>query len=407
MYGLNTIPPSRFSDHNANGLWEYSPFLCGSGLMEGLELSYRLSMMLWEQMPEPILLIHLHHAAVEKGYLTRPIGLYQSIEDLMKESFFVKGQPPTSNFGEALLAKIGETGSRSQAQRRSLRQKMGSPSNLHQVLDLSQNTFYKKPSSLALYRKADWNADAVPDNDITPGSFLFLQRIGRTKKIIDPETKKVRLEETPLIRNARAAGMDDKMLMEMVDLKAKATQAEPTLPQSVLDAMTPEGFKTMSTPEGGFQTFPSGTPSSIARPAAKSDNEFYGKDLLDLIKMDVANDVQGIMPLSSLNYLSVTVWFIIMFNKIEERLREARDPVYIEAFERPGPWERVKRVGLGMLALRPEHDKSLRLIAEVLESGRCGFMDYIYWEDLDTEPKLRQQQRSASGYEGGNECTVM
>lgn len=31
MYGLTTLPPSRFSDSNSNGLWEYSPFLCGVG----------------------------------------------------------------------------------------------------------------------------------------------------------------------------------------------------------------------------------------------------------------------------------------------------------------------------------------------------------------------------------------
>jgi hypothetical protein len=45
MHGLNTIPPSRFSSTNSNGLWEYSPFLCGVGLVEGLELSYALSLL--------------------------------------------------------------------------------------------------------------------------------------------------------------------------------------------------------------------------------------------------------------------------------------------------------------------------------------------------------------------------
>ena len=40
MYGSKAIPPSRFSKTNTNGVWEYSPYLCGVGLMEGLELSY-------------------------------------------------------------------------------------------------------------------------------------------------------------------------------------------------------------------------------------------------------------------------------------------------------------------------------------------------------------------------------
>lgn len=37
MNGLKTIPPSRFSNSNSNGLWEYYPFLCGVGLMEPWE----------------------------------------------------------------------------------------------------------------------------------------------------------------------------------------------------------------------------------------------------------------------------------------------------------------------------------------------------------------------------------
>lgn len=32
MHGLTTIPPSRFSSSNPNGLQEYSPFLCGVGM---------------------------------------------------------------------------------------------------------------------------------------------------------------------------------------------------------------------------------------------------------------------------------------------------------------------------------------------------------------------------------------
>lgn len=46
MYGLTTIPPSRFSNTNSNGLWEYSPFLCGVSLVEVLELSYSIGLMI-------------------------------------------------------------------------------------------------------------------------------------------------------------------------------------------------------------------------------------------------------------------------------------------------------------------------------------------------------------------------
>lgn len=57
MHGLDTIPPSRFSNTNTNGLWEHSPFLCGSGLAEALELAYAVSFRFWDRMPEPLCLI--------------------------------------------------------------------------------------------------------------------------------------------------------------------------------------------------------------------------------------------------------------------------------------------------------------------------------------------------------------
>ncbi len=53
VLGFANIPPSR-----RNGLWEYSPFLCGVGLMESLELAYLAGMSLWEGLCEPTTLIH-------------------------------------------------------------------------------------------------------------------------------------------------------------------------------------------------------------------------------------------------------------------------------------------------------------------------------------------------------------
>ena len=74
MYGLNTTPASRFSKYNANGLWEHYPLLCAAGLVEGLVLSQRVVMLLWDKIPEPTLVLHLHNMLVKKGYL-REVGL--------------------------------------------------------------------------------------------------------------------------------------------------------------------------------------------------------------------------------------------------------------------------------------------------------------------------------------------
>lgn len=37
-----------------HGIWSYSPFLCGAGLMEALEIAYRVSMKIWDETPEPL-----------------------------------------------------------------------------------------------------------------------------------------------------------------------------------------------------------------------------------------------------------------------------------------------------------------------------------------------------------------
>lgn len=53
MQESTIMPSSRFSNTCSNGLWEYSPFLCGVGLMEALEIAYSVSMTMWEGLPEP------------------------------------------------------------------------------------------------------------------------------------------------------------------------------------------------------------------------------------------------------------------------------------------------------------------------------------------------------------------
>ena len=59
--GKDTGHQTRFSTamdgDSWTGLWKYSPFLCGAGLMEALEIGYRVSMKLWEATPEPFVRI--------------------------------------------------------------------------------------------------------------------------------------------------------------------------------------------------------------------------------------------------------------------------------------------------------------------------------------------------------------
>lgn len=88
MYGLNTIPPSRFTSTNPNGLYEYSPFICGAGLLEGLELDYLIGVYTWDTAPELTMVIHLHSMLENKGFLEKPVGLWSSIAGISADSLF-------------------------------------------------------------------------------------------------------------------------------------------------------------------------------------------------------------------------------------------------------------------------------------------------------------------------------
>ncbi|KAL1897860.1 hypothetical protein Sste5346_003712 [Sporothrix stenoceras] len=89
MQDAGGAPGSRFTSTNANGMWQYSPFLCGTGPEEALAESYRCSFTVMERILEPGLLVHLHNMLTKEGYLTRPIELYEKLEQLFAKLFSV------------------------------------------------------------------------------------------------------------------------------------------------------------------------------------------------------------------------------------------------------------------------------------------------------------------------------
>jgi hypothetical protein len=104
MEGLTSIPPSRFSNTSPNGLWEYSPYLCGVGLRGGLEIAHGLGLAIWDAHTEPAYLMHLHNMLVKKGYISGPIDLYAGIGDIFTKEFFANGKVPDSQFTNGLKA---------------------------------------------------------------------------------------------------------------------------------------------------------------------------------------------------------------------------------------------------------------------------------------------------------------
>ena len=62
----------------------------------------------------------------------------------------------------------------------------------------------------------------------------------------------------------------------------------------------------------------------------KSGNEM--RDNIALLKMDLINDISGeAQPLSSINYCWVTANMLLLFTRIEGKLKELRNPLWVHA----------------------------------------------------------------------------
>ncbi|TVY37932.1 hypothetical protein LOCC1_G006747 [Lachnellula occidentalis] len=360
---LKTIEPSRFSNTNANGLWEYSPFLCGAGLAEALELAYSLNFWIWDRIPEPMCIIHLHNMLVKKGYIAKPVGLWDTLQAFFSNEFFAGGKIPDSDFSEGFLAVCSESGSRQATfQRRAISRNVARTAvDLHGALNMDANRFFKNKSLLRIYREAEWIPDRIPDDEVTMPSGLEAVRICKTKVITDPVTGKKVLEDTPITIKSRARGTTDE---EMIELTSSLQHSGDDLSiPAEIRASIPEGYT--------YQTY---KPSPLLE----------GTQLLDILKRDMVNDISGEgHPLSSLNYTFVTCRMMMMFTMIENRLQDRRNHLWTRAYEEEPRMMREKRVSLTALVLAGEDEECMQVIADVFQDQRCGWMTHIYWEGLE------------------------
>lgn len=367
MHGLTGIPPSRFSNTNTNGLWEYSPFLCGVGLMESLELVYDISLVLWSNLPEPMLLMHLHNMLVQKGYL-KPVGLYAALEIIFPATFFADGKLPTHDFAKVFRVSAQTTRSR-------------------------HNSLAKQKPLLGLYRDAGWVPERIPDSVVPIPSALAFLRVATSKMVIDPETGKKRFDESDFINRARAAGYDDEKLLEAASLMYRS---KTVIPDEFLSKFTNEGFTQASKKEPDQS------------PEHNRDNPITGIELLNLLRIDIVGDISGHSPFNALNYILVTSRFMLLFIQIEGNLKKLRNPLWVRAYEGKGVMERQKRVGLTALVLGEEDHECMKVIAKEFESPRAAFGDHIYWKEVSSlAPKSEKVYEDPISEEDSLSCTIM
>lgn len=127
----------------------------------------------------------------------------------------------------------------------------------------------------------------------------------------------------------------------------------------------------------------------------KSTEQFQGRDLLNILRPDIFADVSGACPISSLNFVLVTVHTIMLFMEIDDLFREARHPMWVAAYEQPEARFRYhKRLALLMYTMQEEDDVAMKLFAKAFEKCRVVVMSCIYWDDLqerESNPKQRHE----------------
>lgn len=222
--GLDTIPTSRFADTNANGLYDYSPFQCGVGSLEALELSYLVSTYIWDQVPEATMLIHLHNMVVKKRYLKTPVELWLALEKIFSEALFPTGKAPTSKFAQTFSSHAKNVQAKSSTARAMKLKSSKNANHILGLLDPKSNILFKSKPYVQLVHQAEWNPDRVSDEEIPLETFTCMLRLSRLKMKKDGLTGRLELADpdSPLARRAKARGCTAEQIAHLSSLKPVA-----------------------------------------------------------------------------------------------------------------------------------------------------------------------------------------
>jgi hypothetical protein len=127
-----------------------------------------------------------------------------------------------------------------------------------------------------------------------------------------------------------------------------------------------------------------------------------------VLKLDIVNDVSSATrPLSSLNYIWVTVRFMMVFLEIEDELKRLRNPLWVQAYEADSMMTREKRATLTSLVLAEEDNECMRVMAEAFQNPRAGFMNHVYWGNLDRSEMPESTKEDKDEDEDEPSCTIM
>lgn len=76
---------------------------------------------------------------------------------------------------------------------------------------------------------------------------------------------------------------------------------------------------------------------------------------------------------------------------VEDDLRQIRNPLWVDCYDNPAK-RQIKRLSLTMQTLRTEDHDCMQAFANAFQNPRAGFMDHIYWNDLESTMKMGAQR---------------
>lgn len=143
-----------------------------------------------------------------------------------------------------------------------------------------------------------------------------------------------------------------------------------------------------------------------ALPRLPAPETLTRRELLELIRCDIYSDICGPFPYSSLNYFWVTARMMSLFMMFEQQLKNVNNPLYHDIYVANRGRSSEKRLFLAVAALSERDEECLRIMAKVMEEQRMGWMQHIYWDDLDSSMDGLRRHRDDAEEPDLNMCNV-
>ncbi|KAH0438420.1 hypothetical protein CcaCcLH18_03407 [Colletotrichum camelliae] len=397
----NSQKPPAFASQlpatGCKGLLQHSPWLCGDSLIQGLNLAFRTAMIIWESIPEPMMLTLLHNMLVEEGLLEE-IEILGKMKFYFPDSIQLDGSPVSDPFSKWMKSLTTFPGNRSRSQAPSLRGLRGRASTDNPGSRLCSST----KSQLLVCDEAEWNLHRVPDYALRPLGNLWRLRFSQTPVHVDSVTGKEKLQSTQIVCRLRDLQFPEYCIPDLFE------QAKEFAKEIVASRAKPPSHS--GNLEGEFLQnvrldVHSSPQTKATDPRTLSLADVPRTDMVNLFQADIYQDVCGEVPLSGLDYLSLTAQFMSVFSDIEKRLGTMKHPLYTHIYNHDSGLFKSERVGLTWSALFGGSQDCWRGIADSLRASNLSVSNHSIWEDLDTDSKKLSEAHERTAKH--DKCSVM